>query len=180
MFVNYVSLLYKFSFAFLLYVLMSHSFLVTGEFEVDTEPEVVLQKDTRGVLPCRVNPNVDVGVVFWSRGSTLSTGELVVTMSIFGGTKIKFGTGYGSGLYDIDDELSLIIKNVSVEDNGSFFCEISEEGTGDLSHNQTYVAVFGKWNIFDIIQGNRKPKVDVDIIIIGLFVFYFAKRTNVK
>ena len=117
---------------------------------MDTEPEVVLQKDTRGVLPCRVNPSTDVGIVFWSRGSTLSTGEIVVTMSILGGTKIKFGTGYSSGLYDINDELSLIIKNVSVEDNGSFFCEISEEGTGDLSHNQTYVAVFGKWNIFDI------------------------------
>ena len=172
MLMNYVSLLYNVSFAFLLYVLMSHSFLVTGEFEVDTEPEVVLQKDTRGMLPCRVNPSVDVGIVFWSRGSTLSTGETVVTMSILGGTKIKSGTGYGSGLYDVDDELSLIINNVSVEDNDNFFCEISEEGTGDLSHNQTYVAVFGKWNIFDIIQGKRKPKVDVDIIIIG--PLYFA------
>ena len=149
--------------------------LVTGEFEVDTEHEVVLKKDSRGVLPCRVNRSVDVGIVVWSRGPRLSTGEILVSMSLWSGTRNKLGTGYEAGLYNIDDndDFSLIIKNVSVEDNDSFFCEISEKGTGALSHNHTNVLVFGKWNIFNIIQGKCKPKVDVEVNqdIIGQFFF---------
>ena len=146
---------------------MSRSFfLVTGVtvgFEVDTEPEVVLQKDTRGVLPCRVNPSVDVGIVFWSRGPTLSTAEIVVSMGLLSERRSKSGTGYQAGLYDIDDEFSLIVINASVEDNGNFFCEISEKGSGALSHNHTNVVVFGKCDIFDIVQGTRKAKVDVEV-----------------
>ena len=118
---------------------------------MDTEPEVVLQKDTRGVLPCRVNPSVDVGIVFWTRGQTLSTAQIVVTIGLLSETITKWGAGYEAGLYDIDDDFSLIIKNASLEDNGNFFCEISEKGTGALSHNRTNVVVFGKWDIFDII-----------------------------
>ena len=118
---------------------------------MDTEPEVVLQKDIRGLLPCRVNPSVDVGIVFWTRGQTLSTAEIVVSMGLFGERRTKSGTGYEAGLYNIDDDFSLIIKNASLEDNGNFFCEISEKGTGALSHNRTNVVVFGKWDIFDII-----------------------------
>ena len=69
-------------------------------------------------------------------------------MSLWSEARKKLGPGYEAGLYDIDDDddddFSLIIKNASVEDNDSFFCEISEKGTGALSHNQTNVVVFGK------------------------------------
>ena len=133
---------------------------------MDTEPEVVFQKDTQGVLPCRVNPSVDVGLVIWTRGPTISSGEILVSMSLWSETRTKLGTGYEAGLYDIDDndyDFPLIIKNASVEDNHSFFCEISEKGTGALSHNYTNVVVFGKWDIFDIVQGKRKPNVDVKV-----------------
>ena len=121
---------------------------------MDTEPEVVLQKDTRGMLPCRVDPSVDVGLVFWSSGLTLSTAGIVVHMSLLSEKRTKSGTGYEAGLYDIDDEFSLIINNASVEDNGNFFCEISEKGTGALSHNHTNVVVFGKCGILYIVQGS--------------------------
>ena len=52
------------SFAFILYVFMSHSFLVTGGFEVDTEPEVVLPEGHSRCASVQSEPQCGCGSSF--------------------------------------------------------------------------------------------------------------------
>ena len=122
-------------------------FAVTHEISAEvviTEPEVILQKGTRDTIPCEVNTDVDVGIVLWQKGSTLMTADRLVEISFLSGTKEKAGEGYKSGSYDIHDNYSLIIANVSVADNDNFFCEIVTVHN-EIYNNQTNVNVFGKY-----------------------------------
>ena len=57
--------------------------------------------------------------------------------------KVEMDTQVGS--YDIDDYYSLIIENVTVEDNGRFFCEMVTLDTNENFNNETNVLVFGKY-----------------------------------
>ena len=60
----------------------------------------------------------------------------------------KQGKGYDEGLFDVTTELSLIIKNVSIPDEGRYFCEVSDFETGILFRNYTDVTVFGKLSFY--------------------------------
>ena len=95
------------------------------------------------MIPCEVNTDLNIVFVFWHKGSTFKTADILVRISFLSGTNEKVGEGYTSGLYDIDDKYSLIIVNVSVADNDLFFCEIVTEDNENYN-NQTNVIVFGK------------------------------------
>ena len=124
------------------------SLLVTvSEQVVVTEPEVVLEKETEGLLPCNVIPGIEVGIASWLKGRTFRTAELLVELNLLGEKKEKGGNGYTSGSYDIDDYYSLIIENVTIRDNGHFFCEIVTLDTNENFNNETNVIVFGKYVI---------------------------------
>ena len=110
---------------------------------VDTEPEVILQKGTRGVLPCRVDTTVVL--LSWYKGPKLTSSQTIIIMDVE--TEHKFGDGYSTKQYDIAVNFSLIINEVGVGDNANFFCEVSELGTGSLYNNRTSVVVFGKFDI---------------------------------
>ena len=110
---------------------------------VDTEPEVIMQKGTRGELPCRVD--ISVALLFWYKGPRLSGAQTIIIMDAQ--TKQKEGDGYSSGHYDVGGNFSLIINEVNVEDNDNFYCEISELETGSPFNNRTSVVVFGKFDI---------------------------------
>ena len=56
---------------------------------------------------------------------------------------LKEGTGYTKGQYDIDQNYTLIIKDVGIEDSATYYCSVAELGTGGAS-NSTSVKVFGK------------------------------------
>ena len=64
---------------------------------VNTEPEVILQKGTRGVLPCRVG--TAVALVYWHKGPTFSTGETVIGMDTETRDKVENETLFRSIRY---------------------------------------------------------------------------------
>ena len=108
-----------------------------------TERKVILQKGTRDILPCRVAENTTLAYVIWHKGSTFVTADLLVELYFLRGTPIKDGDGYTRGSYDIHDNYSLVIENVSVKDNEYFFCEVVTL-SNEIYTNQTNVIVFGK------------------------------------
>ena len=119
------------------------------EVIVSTDPEVVLQKGERGVLPCRVSR--EVGTVTWSRGPELTTADILITLQLpHNGEFIKAGQGYEDKLYDIDDNFSLIINEARIYNNGNYFCDVLDLDSGRPITNNTNVIVFGEWII-------RKP-----------------------
>ena len=128
---------------------------VTAEEYVGTEPVVILKKGSRGLLPCKVDR--DVGAIYWHRGtSQLTTATLLVAFQYYKGEWQKTGQGFLDGLFDIYDNFTLVIKEVTVEDNDYFFCEILDLDTGTTFTNQTSVEVFGKYH--DSIKVNVNPR----------------------
>ena len=115
---------------------------VTAQEYVGTEPVVALEKGSRGLLPCKVDR--DVNAVYWHKGPSQST--LLVVFQYFKEEWQKIGQGIDEGLYDIYDNFTLVIKEVAVEDNDYFFCEILDRESGNTFTNQTSVRVFGKYN----------------------------------
>ena len=103
----------------------------------------MLQKGSRGLLPCRVDRGV--GLVTWSQGYSPSTAEILLRYKLYNDKWTKGGDGYDSGLYDIHANFSLVIKNVMIaDDDGYFFCEILDLETGQNFWNTTDVLVYGK------------------------------------
>ena len=108
-----------------------------------TAARVTLQMGSRSLLPCRVNR--DVAWVTWSKGPTPNTTyPVIVYQSTDDGWK-KWGPGNGKG-YDVEENLSLVIQDVAIDDAGYFSCEVLDRGTGLSFANQTGVDVFGKLN----------------------------------
>ena len=107
---------------------------------VGTLPEVSLRKGTQGLLPCQVDQDVRLAV--WSRGAEHQLPDPLVVLQYTDDGWNKSGDGYLEGAYDMDTNFSLIIKEVKVVDNNTFFCDIltPEE---QLS-NHTDVTVYGK------------------------------------
>ena len=119
--------------------LATHS---VSESVVVTDPEVILEKGTRSMLPCEVNPDIEVRIVFWYRGPQIQNAEILVKLSLPSG--IKVGDGHRDGFYDIDSDFTLTITSVSVHDDTKFFCEIVTP-TNEIFNNETDVTVFGKF-----------------------------------
>ena len=109
---------------------------------VGTDPQVIVRKGTRGVLPCRVER--EVNAVTWSRGPSDTTAAILVIQRIVSKEWITEGPGYLTGEYDMEDDYSLIIDDVGVEDNDDFFCAILDKDTGRNFVNKTSVMVYGK------------------------------------
>ena len=113
------------------------------EVIVSTDPEVVLQKGERGVLPCRVGR--EVGAVTWSRGPEITTADIVIALQLLpNGEFIKAGQGDDDELYDISDNFSLIIIESTIDNNGNYFCDVLDLDSGQPIVNNTNVIVFGK------------------------------------
>ena len=109
---------------------------------VGTDPLATLRMGSRGVLPCRIDR--EVNAVTWSRGRSETTAEILVILRIFNKQWVKEGPGYSTKKYDMDDENSLIIESVEVEDDEDFFCAILDKDTGRNFVNKTRVTVYGK------------------------------------
>ena len=110
---------------------------------VSTDKEIVLEKGSQGILPCRVER--DVGLVTWSQGYTPSTAEILLRYKFYNKKWTKGGDGFDNELYDIHTNFSLVIKNVRIsDDDGYFFCEILDIETGRNFWNNTDVIVYGE------------------------------------
>ena len=98
---------------------------------VGTIPSVTLIQGSRGVLPCEYNRSAFA--VYWKTG-----GELIVFLDIYYADGSRGGLGYTSGRFNITDDYSLVIKDVAVEDEGRYTCEVSDFLLGTVFRNYTH------------------------------------------
>ena len=106
------------------------------------EGEVFLEKGTRGLVPCRTD--IEVNGVVWSLDPPPTIRETLVILDYYGGKLVKFVPGNYKGVFDIDQDFSLVIKDVRVENGVTYHCTVSENGTLNSFTNHTAVNVFGK------------------------------------
>ena len=109
---------------------------------MSTDPEIVLEEGSRGVLPCRVD-GLDAVRVTWSRGPVLQYAQVLIIHESYNDDWSTYGGGYQHG-YDILANFSLIIDDVMVRDSGIFFCEIFDQTTSQNFNDFTDVKVYGK------------------------------------
>jgi len=108
---------------------------------IDTESAVVLQKGSKGMLPCREEGNLTlINNVAWYKGSFDDLP--IIQAGYYKGSWEK--GGYDKKLYDIHENFSLIIKNVETTDHGSFFCSANILEPRSFLTSQVNVSVFGK------------------------------------
>ena len=55
----------------------------------------------------------------------------------------RSGQAYDGGRFNITDDYSLVIHDVSVEDGGRYICSVADLKTGQVFRNYTNVAVTG-------------------------------------
>ena len=107
-----------------------------------TQPEVVFQKGSRGLLPCSLDGEGDIAFIYWYKGVTFQ-GSLF-QYEYRDGALTKIVSGDESGYYDMNENFSLVIDPVRVGDTDQFTCEIVVEGILDPFQNSTNITVFGK------------------------------------
>ena len=110
---------------------------------VGTEPEILLQKGTQAVIPCRVER--EVASVTWSKGPQLDTADIIVIYQYLKTGWAKEIYEDTDGLYDIAVNFSLIINEVLIEHDQYFFCEVLDVESGQSIANKTDVNVFGEY-----------------------------------
>ena len=108
---------------------------------VHTKAEIVLRKGSQGVLPCRAEK--EAAALYWYKGPTLKTATLLLLTLRYENVWEKEITAEFRGLYDINDNFSLVINSTRIHDNDYFFCDILDPESGTFS-NKTRVTVFGK------------------------------------
>ena len=108
--------------------------------KVITLPRAVLKMGSKGILPCEVH-QANIVLAFWNFGSSFSTSEKIVQLDKT--HNLRNGPGIDDGLYNISDKFSLIIHDVGVTDEGTYFCVIFDEETATLEYNHTDVSVYG-------------------------------------
>ena len=155
----------------------------SSEVFVDTDRQAKLLRGDRGMLPCRVQR--EVNTVTWSKGLTPQTAQTLVIYKHYNNEWSKFGPGYNGGLYDIHVNFSLVIHNVTIQDNGSFFCEILDKVIGQNYWNVTDVLVYGKYRCSSVaitthFLNNRQCDCIVYISDISLFDIMNCKNCSLS
>ena len=107
---------------------------------VSTTAEVALEKGTRGSLPCQVE--IDVYAVFWSKGPTILSAEIIVVLEIE--NNVRSGLGYETGTHNITDDFSLIIHDMKIADSDRYFCRAHGVESGSIFSSSSNVTVYGK------------------------------------
>ena len=110
--------------------------LISG-LTVVTQPEVVFQKGSRGLLPCSLDGDRNIAFIHWYKGVTFQ--GYLFQYEYRDGALTKLYSGDESGDYDMNENFSLVIDPVRVVDNDRFTCEIVVEGILDPFQNSTNV-----------------------------------------
>ena len=116
-------------------------FIEAADPVVGTIPSVTLKEGSEAELKCEYER--DALAVFWKYGFDYQTADRVVILDLQNQKGEKSGPGYASGRFDITDEFSLVIVEVRVEDEGRYYCEVSDNELGVVFRNHTDVKVGG-------------------------------------
>ena len=103
----------------------------------------MLQIGARGLLLCEVQGNV--GYIHWRKGPISFNNPPLILFSPNVNGSNKEGPGYESGFYDVTEDFSLVINNVTIENEDTYICTVHDVTTKTLFSNETEVNVFGKY-----------------------------------
>ena len=109
---------------------------------VSTSPKLGLQEGEVGYIPCVVE-QARKYTAHWKKGDTFDNATLLVNLDMYYNIGEKDGLAYEAGTLDISENNTLIIKNVTKQDEGRYYCEVSDFETGTLHRNYTDVIVAG-------------------------------------
>ena len=104
---------------------------------VETQPFAELRIGSTALLSCAGNER---GTVYWNKGDNPSTAKNLVFIDSEGE---KGGPGFDEGLFDMDNNHSLVIRNVSTRTEGRYYCEAASTKTYELFRGYTDVTVYG-------------------------------------
>ena len=114
-----------------------HSFHNTGACN-----DVYLEAGTRGLVPCG-RTDINASRVLWSRDPP-PIDNLVTFIFDNKGVWTKYIPDDYEGLYDIDQDFNLIIQNVRLEDEGTYYCTLEERDSFNRFNVSRTVTLFGK------------------------------------
>ena len=77
--------------------------------------------------------------------SDSSSINLLVVLDQYYQVGKRSGPGYDAGRYNVTNDFSLLIHDVSVKDEGRYICEVSDFETGRVFRNYTNVTVTGMY-----------------------------------
>ena len=105
---------------------------------------MILEKGSQYSLPCTYNK--PVSSVMWSKGSTFNQADTLATL-IFTDGHVVERANYKHQI-DIAEDFSLIFKNVAINQEGRYFCAVSDFETENIWYNHTDVTVLGSYTLF--------------------------------
>ncbi|XP_038062680.1 uncharacterized protein LOC119733174 [Patiria miniata] len=128
---------------------------ITGAFgHANTNGKVLLERGQRGIVPCppikssKFSPEIVVAM-YWYYGSISRTSLLI---SHFLG-RVAPQNGIPEGVYDIDNEFNLVVKNVTASNEGTYYFQLKPylkmveagqvEVCDKVSPNQPYPTIIG-------------------------------------
>ena len=153
-----------------------HSFCLFSEFAralapvVVTDPSRAFEEGSEASLSCHYDREI-----YYVRWETQEGNEEIslVTLDLYDNVGERTGSGYEEGRFNITDDYSLIIKDISYEDGGIYICEVTDLSLGRVFRSNTIVTIILSKMIIIIswwfIHVSRQPRA-----------FYLNKRsTNV-
>eukprot|EP00057_Strongylocentrotus_purpuratus_P006280 XP_011660754.1 PREDICTED: uncharacterized protein LOC105436663 [Strongylocentrotus purpuratus] len=106
---------------------------------VKTIRETTVASGEEGLLKCAYERKAYA--VYWKFLSDSSSINLLVVLDQHYQVGERSGPGYDEGRFNITNDYSLLIHDVSVEDEGRYICEVSDFETGQVLRNYTNVTV---------------------------------------
>ena len=107
---------------------------------MQTSSQAIVERGGSGRIPCSYQWPVES--VTWSRGDSYDQRTDIVTLNLTYG-KATSGWGYDEGRFSVADDFSLLIEDIVVEDEGMYFCTVTDSAVDTPRYNDTDVSVIG-------------------------------------
>ena len=99
-----------------------------------------MSKGNQISLPC--NYSQVVHTIDWRKEDD-SIGVPIVMLNVTDGNFERSGLGYNEGRFNISRDYSLILKDVSFQDEGRYICKVLDAETGLYRSNHTDLSIRG-------------------------------------
>ena len=110
---------------------------------VETIPEINVTSGEKGLLRCSYERKPYV--VYWIFTNESSSSNLLVALHQYILVGERSGPGYDEGRFNITNDYSLLIHDVSVKDEGKYTCKVADLELNRVFLNHTNVNVLHCW-----------------------------------